>query len=163
MHEFIDWSLETRIQGKEQEIQVKQTQITTYNPWVARNPKTKRELLTHDNGFHDSSKGMGKNMEEKPLGSSNFLPKSPPKLLLKLPSRMNEKDPKNGVKNVFLCCRSRTHAAAWVMAAAAWTHCPFTAETAFGRDCTDPFWKNGHRDFVHRWIELNFGYVVLNP
>src|ERR1044072_3313540 len=94
MHEFIDWRLETRIQGKEQEIQVRQTQITTYNPWVARNPKTKRELLTHDNGFHDSSKGMGKNMEEKPLGSSNLLPKSPPKL----PSRMNEKGSKKRCK-----------------------------------------------------------------
>ena len=41
--------------------------------------------------------------------------------------------------------------------------CPLTAENFWLRDYTDPFWKNGHRDFVHRWIELKFGYVVLNP
>src|ERR1044072_1396476 len=40
---------------------------------------------------------------------------------------------------------------------------PPGAGKALGRRWADLFWENGHCDFIHRWIELKFGYVVLNP
>src|ERR1044072_8873910 len=40
---------------------------------------------------------------------------------------------------------------------------PPGAGKALGRRWADLFWENGHCDFIHRWIELKFGYVGLNP
>ena len=39
---------------------------------------------------------------------------------------------------------------------------PSQLKNASGRNCTYPFWQNDHCDFIHRWIELNFGYGVPN-
>src|ERR1044072_8321883 len=40
---------------------------------------------------------------------------------------------------------------------------PVGASQALARRWTDPFSENDHCDFIHRWIELKFGYVILNP
>ena len=85
-HAFkLRFKFKARVQGKEQEIEVRQTLTKSCNPWSCKKPKTTRELLTHDNGFHDSMQGKGRKHGKKPLGSSNFSQKCLSKALPRAP------------------------------------------------------------------------------